>query len=60
MNDRTTATSVSTAISAGSATTAGLLVRCDWWPWLYVISLEPSPYTDRTPLPRPVMSTDTY
>jgi hypothetical protein len=35
------------------------LTLCDWWPWLVAIPLARGPWYDRTPLPRPAVSTDT-
>ena len=59
MNERTTATPVSATSGAGDATSPEHFTLCDWWPWLVVIPLARGPWYDRTPLPRPAVSTDT-
>jgi hypothetical protein len=59
VNERTTTTPVSATTGAGDATSQERLSLCYWWPWMIVIPLAGSPWCDRTPLPRPAVSTDT-
>ncbi len=59
MNERTTATPVSATTGPGNATSAEASYLCDWWPWMHVIRLQQRPWSDRTPLPQPAVSTDT-
>jgi hypothetical protein len=59
VNERTTATPVSNAPGAANSTAPATSCWCDWWPWLHVIALTGRPWADRTPLPRPSVSTDT-
>jgi hypothetical protein len=59
VNERTTATPVSATTSPGDATAGEPSYLCDWWPWLHVIALGRRSWYDRTPLPRPAVSTDT-
>jgi hypothetical protein len=59
VNERTTTTPVSASTGAGDATSAEKSQLCDWWPWMYVITLDGGLWCDRTPLPRPAVSTYT-
>jgi hypothetical protein len=59
VNERSTATPVPTATGAENSTSPESSCWCDWWPWLHVIALSGRPWVDRTPLPRPSVSTDT-
>ena len=59
MNERTTATPVSATTGPGDATSQEQALLCDWWPWMVVFPLAGRLWSDRTPLPRPAVSTDT-